>query len=77
MYAMRAAMLYHGSNPGSLTFNRDMFLNIPLISDWHIITQRQEHLTNENHMREIQKCRQYDYVPQQRVLKKKMKNLAS
>ncbi len=24
-----------GSSPGSLTFNRDMFLNISLIADWH------------------------------------------
>jgi hypothetical protein len=24
-----------GSSPGSLTFNRNMFLNITLIADWH------------------------------------------
>jgi hypothetical protein len=28
-----------GSSPGNLVFNRDMFLNIPLIADWHAITQ--------------------------------------
>jgi hypothetical protein len=28
------------SSPGNLVFNRDMFLNIPLIADWHAITQR-------------------------------------
>ena len=28
-----------GSSPGSLVFNRDMFLNIPLIADWHAITK--------------------------------------
>jgi hypothetical protein len=27
-----------GSIPGSLVFNRDMFLNIPLIANWHVIT---------------------------------------
>ncbi len=27
------------SSPGSLVFNRDMFLNIPLIADWHIVTK--------------------------------------
>jgi hypothetical protein len=36
MHAMKAAIHSTlGSNPGSLTFNRDMFLNIPLIADWH------------------------------------------
>jgi hypothetical protein len=29
-----------GSSPGNLVFNRDMFLNIPLIVDWHAITQK-------------------------------------
>jgi hypothetical protein len=27
-----------GSRPHNLVFNRDMFLNIPLIVDWHAIT---------------------------------------
>jgi hypothetical protein len=41
MHAMRAKVHFTlGSSPGSLTFNRDMFLNIPLIADWHVITQR-------------------------------------
>ncbi len=44
-----------GSSPGNLVFNRDMFLNIPLIADWHAITQRREHLIHENLMRENQK----------------------
>ena len=60
-----------GSSPGNLVFNRDMFLNIPLIADWHAITQRQEHLIHENLMRENQKRRGYGYAPQQQVLKKK------
>jgi hypothetical protein len=63
-----------GSSPGNLVFNRDMFLNIPLIADWHAITQRQEHLIHENLMRENQKRRGYDYAPQQLVLKKKWKS---
>ncbi len=62
-----------GSSPGNLVFNRDMFLNIPLIADWHAITQRREHLIHENLMRENQKRRSFDYAPQQRVLKKKWK----
>jgi hypothetical protein len=50
-----------------------MFLNIPLIADWHAITQRREHLIHETLMRENQKRRGFDYAPQQRVLKKKRK----
>ncbi len=66
-----------GISPGRHTFNRDTFLNTPLISDWHTITQRQEHLMNENLISKKQKHRQYEYVPQQRVLKKKNGNLTS
>jgi hypothetical protein len=41
MHAMKAAINSTlGSSLGSLIFNRDMFLNIPLIADWHRITQR-------------------------------------
>ena len=74
MHAMRAGIhTTLGSSPGNLVFNRDMFLNIPLIADWHAITQRREHLIHENLMRENQKRRGFDYAPQQRVLKKKWK----
>jgi hypothetical protein len=62
-----------GSSPGNLVFNRDMFLNIPLIADWPAISQRREQLILENLMRENQKIRGYDYAPQQLVLKKKWK----
>ncbi len=37
-----------GISLGRHIFNRDTFLNTPLISDWHTITQRQEHLVNQN-----------------------------
>ncbi len=74
VHAMRAGIHSTlGSSPGSLTYNRDMFLNIPLIADWHAITQRREHLINDNLIRENKKRRRYDYVPQQRVLKKNWK----
>jgi hypothetical protein len=29
-----------GSSPGTLVFNRDKFLNLQLIANWHAITQR-------------------------------------
>ncbi len=55
MHAMRAAIHSTlGSSPGSLTFNRGMFLNISLIADWHMTVQRREHLINENLIRENQ-----------------------
>jgi hypothetical protein len=62
-----------GSSPGNLVFNRDMFLDIPLIADWHTITQRREHLIYKNLVRENQIRRGYNYAPQQMVLKKKWK----
>ena len=74
MHAMRIGIhTTLGSSPGNLVFNRDMFLNIPLIADWHAITLRREHLINENLIRENQKRRRYDYLPQQRILKKRWK----
>jgi len=66
IHAMRAG----GSSPGSLVFNRDMFLNIPLIANWHAITQKREHVIHENLIRENQKRRWYDHLPGQRALKK-------
>jgi len=71
MHAMRVGVhSTMGSSPGNLVFNRDMFLNIPLIADWHAITLKREHLINENLMKDNKKRRHYDYIPQQRVLKK-------
>jgi len=63
-----------GSSPGNLVLNRDMFLNIPLVADWHAVTLKREHLIYENLMRENQKRRRYDYIPQQKVLKKTWKS---
>ena len=59
-----------GASPGSLVFSRDMFLNIPLIADWHLIAQRREQVVNESLRRQNMKRRQYDYVIGQKVLKK-------
>ena len=59
-----------GSSPGALAFSRDMFLNVPLASDWHAITQKREHLVNYRLERQNKKRRTYDYAPNQMVLKK-------
>ena len=50
-HALRSSIhITLGSSLGSLVFNRDMFLNIPLIADWHAITGKRE-LINKNLMR--------------------------
>ena len=59
-----------GSSPGSLVFNRDMFLNIPLIADCHLIPQRRENLVNYRFIRQNTQRRQYNYKIGQKVLKK-------
>jgi hypothetical protein len=57
MHGMRAGVHSTlGSSPCSLVFNRDMFLNMTLIVDWHAITQCQKHFIRENLMREIHNC---------------------
>jgi len=58
MFALRATIhTTLGSSPGSLAFNRDMLLNIPLVADWHMIMKRREHLINANIRRENRKRR--------------------
>ena len=70
-HAMRAGVhTTLGSSPGSSVFNRDMFLYIPLIANWHAITPKREHLIHENLLHENQKRRRHDYASQQRVVKK-------
>jgi len=71
MHSMRASVhTTLGGSPGSLVFNRDMFLNIPLIADWHAITTKREHLVNENLRRANKKRRRFDYTINQQILKK-------
>jgi hypothetical protein len=71
MHAMCASVSTTlGSLPGALVFGRDMFLNIPLIADWHLIAQRREQLVNESLRRQNLKRRRYDYIVGQRILKK-------
>ena len=70
MHAMRTTVATTlGSTPGALAFNRDMFLNVPLIADWRAIHKHREHLVNENLRRANAKRRQFDYAPGQQVLK--------
>jgi hypothetical protein len=59
-----------GSAPGSLTFARDMFLNVSLVADWQMIAWKREQHVNENLQCANQKRRQYDYAAGKQVLKK-------
>ena len=47
-----------------------MFLNVPLIADWNLLTKRRQHLVNENLRRSNLKRQQFDYAVNQKVLKK-------
>ena len=45
MHAMRVGIhSTMGSSPGNLVFNRDMFLNKPLIANWHSIILKKENI---------------------------------
>jgi hypothetical protein len=59
-----------GSTSSALASARDMFLNMPLISDWQAIARTCEQHVNENLQCAIRKQRQLDYIPGQKVLKK-------
>ena len=59
-----------GSSPGALVFSRDMFLNVPLLVDWHALTQKREHLINYQLMRQNAQYWTYDYTINQKALKK-------
>eukprot|EP00957_Ditylum_brightwellii_P055076 4174467-Ditylum_brightwellii.AAC.1 len=59
-----------GSTPGVMAFSRDVFLNIPLITDWKAITACHKQHVNDNLRHANKKQHQYDYALDQNVLKK-------
>lgn len=70
IYATRAA--FHGSlhgTPGSLTFGRDMVLDIPVIADWITIQQHRQQLIDQRLIAANRKRFSYDYHPGDEVLK--------
>ena len=71
MHTMRTnVMATLNGSQGSLVFGRDMFLNIPLIADWHAIAKHRAVLVNMALLHQNQKRWTYDYVAGQKVLKK-------
>jgi hypothetical protein len=71
MHAMQTTVATTlGSTPGTLAFERDMFLNVPLIADWQAIVRTCEHHVNENLRHANWKRHQFDFTLGQQVLKK-------
>ena len=63
---------YHGtiaSTPGSLAFNRDMILDLPMQADFQLIQERRQQLIDQELVRATRRCFAYDYQPGQEVLK--------
>jgi transposase InsO family protein len=57
-------------SPGAFIFQRDMFLDIPIIANLQTIQERRQVLVNENLRRQNLKRRSYDYQVDQEVLVK-------
>jgi hypothetical protein len=71
MHATRASV--HRAlrtTPGALVFQRDMFLNIPLIANLQTIRDRRQVLIDENLRRQNVKRRSFDYAIGQGVMVK-------
>jgi transposase InsO family protein len=69
-YSMRSAI--HSTlkiSPGALVFHRDMFLDIPIITDVHILQQQHQALIDKNLMRANHRCISHDYQPNDEVLR--------
>jgi putative transposase len=69
MHAIRCSM-HHALNmsPGAFIYQRDMFLNIPLIANLQTIQDRRQILIDENLRRQNLKRRTFDYIIGQEVL---------
>jgi hypothetical protein len=63
-----------GSTPGSLASARDMFLKVPVITDWQAITHSVNIMSNENLRYANRKQRQNDQALGQQILKKRASN---
>jgi hypothetical protein len=64
MHAMQTTVATTlGSFLSALAFARDMFLNVPLITNWKAIARTHEHHVNENSRHANRKQRQFDFAP--------------
>ena len=68
-YTMRATVhTTLKATPGSLVYQRDMILNIPVVADLLDITARRQQLIDERTMAENRKRISHDYQPNDQVL---------
>lgn len=70
LFALRSS--FHsglGSSPGSLAFNRDMILDIPLVADWLLIQQKRQALIDQRLIEANRKRFSHDYHIGDEVLK--------
>lgn len=70
IFALRASC--HGglkATPGSLVFNRDMILDIPVVGDWITIQQHRQQLIDKRTIQANQKRFSHIYKPGEEVLK--------
>ena len=73
-YGIRAAVhTVLKPTPGAIVFNRDMFLNLPLISDLEVLRQHREAAMNENLIIANSKRIIHDYAIGEKVLVKNPK----
>ena len=70
LYATRAT--FHGSlhgSPGSLTFNRDIVLDVPVVADWLTIQQNRQQLIDQRLIAANCKKISHDYQVGDEILK--------
>jgi transposase InsO family protein len=69
MHALRCSMHHAlGMSPGAFVYQRDMFLNIPLIANLQTIQDRRQVIIDENSRRQNLKRRAFDYAVNEEIL---------
>ena len=80
-HALRCSMhTTLGASPGSILFNRDMFLDIPYIADWILLRNKRQRKIDENLRRANSRRNNYDYRvgdPSRRVSERQTKDQGS
>ena len=61
-----------GNSPGGIVYQRDMLLDIPLVTDMVLVQQRRQMLIDDNLMRQNRKRREYHFAVGQEVLIKEI-----
>ncbi len=68
-HAMRCAVSRAtGVSPGAMVFQRDMFLDLPLIADLALIQSKRQLLIDDNLRRQNQRRREWNYIVGDEVL---------